>query len=121
MNFLWVTMHVSNLNETQKFYEDIVGLTQCGNHKIENGEITFLEDSEWSTKVELIYLETANQISIGNDISLGFQVDSIDDMYALAMEKGLNIASGIISPNPHIKFFFVYDPNGVKVQFVQSD
>ncbi|ODS49840.1 MAG: lactoylglutathione lyase, partial [Halanaerobium sp. 4-GBenrich] len=35
-------------------------------------------------------------------------------------EKNIVIQSGPISPNPKIEFFFVLDPNGLKIQFVEN-
>jgi len=39
-------------------------------------------------------------------------------MIKLVKEKGIDIHSGPFQPNPHIKYFFVMDPNGLKIQFV---
>jgi lactoylglutathione lyase len=35
-------------------------------------------------------------------------------------EKSIEIESGPIQPNPNVKFFYVLDPNGVKIQFVEN-
>ena len=35
-------------------------------------------------------------------------------------EKGIPIHSGPFQPNPHARFFFVLDPNGLKIQFVEN-
>jgi lactoylglutathione lyase len=41
-------------------------------------------------------------------------------MMKLIGDKGLEIAGGPYQPNPHIRFFYVKDPNGVSVQFVEN-
>jgi lactoylglutathione lyase len=56
----------------------------------------------------------------GDDISWGFEVPSLDKVLELVKEKGINVESGPMSPNPHVKFFFVRDPNGMKIQFVEN-
>jgi lactoylglutathione lyase len=81
-------------------------------------EIAFMGEGE--TKVELIYNGKSKDISIGEDISLGFEVDSAEEMMTAVKEKGVEIHSGPFQPNPHVKFFFVLDPNGLKIQFVEN-
>jgi lactoylglutathione lyase len=34
-------------------------------------------------------------------------------------EKGIEIYDGPHQPNPNTKFFYVLDPNGLKIQFVE--
>jgi lactoylglutathione lyase len=46
-------------------------------------------------------------------------MDSVDEMMAFVKEKGIPIHSGPFQPNPNTKFFFIIDPNGLKIQFVE--
>jgi len=105
------------MEESLKFYQEIVGLKLERRFEAGPGvEIAFLGDGE--TKIELICNEENKNVNLGEDISLGFEVDSVDDMMALVKEKGIAVHSGPFQPNPHIKFFFVLDPNGLRIQFV---
>jgi lactoylglutathione lyase len=107
------------MEETLKFYKEIVGLKE--NRRFPAGpgvEIAFL--GEGDTLIELICNEQKKEISMGTDISLGFEIDSVEDKMASLKEKGIAIHSGPMSPNPHTKFFFVLDPNGLKIQFVEN-
>lgn len=120
MKFCWVTITVKDLEESLRFYQDIVGLTIDRRFKAGPGvEIAFLGNGE--TKVELIKNEEIKDIKLGENISLGFKVDSIDDMMAFVKEKGIPIHSGPFQPNPNTKFFYVLDPNGLKIQFVETE
>lgn len=119
MKFCWSTITVNNMAESLKFYQEVVGLVL--NRKFEAGpgvEIAFLGAGE--TKVELICRDTTQNVNLGQDISLGFEVNSVDEKMAFVKEKGLDIHSGPFQPNPHVKFFFVLDPNGLKIQFVEN-
>ncbi len=116
MKICWCTVTVSDLDESIKFYEDIVGL------KLErrvptgaDGEIAFMGGGE--TKLEL--LSGAKPV-IGEDISLGFEVDSLAEKMAFVADKGIKIHSGPFEPNPHVRFFFVKDPGGLKIQFIEN-
>ncbi|WP_017413804.1 VOC family protein [Clostridium tunisiense] len=119
MKFCWSTLKVKNMEESLKFYEEILNLKV--NRRFNAGpgiEIAFLGDGE--TKIELICDKNNEDINVGKDISWGFQVDSVDKMISFLKEKGIAIADGPIQPNPHTKFFYVIDPNGLKIQFVEN-
>ena len=119
MNFCWCTITVNNMDDSLKFYQEIVGLSISRRYTAGAGvEISFLGEGE--TKVELIC--HTNQKATGNSegISLGFKVKSVDEMIKVIKEKGLEVESGPFQPNPQIKFFYVKDPNGVSIQFVEN-
>jgi len=119
MKFCWCTLMVKNIEESLKFYQEIVGLSVDRRFKAGSGtEIAFLGDGE--TKVELICNEANTEVSFGTDISLGFEVKKVDEMMAFIKEKGVSIHSGPFQPNPRVKFFYVIDPNGLKIQFVEN-
>jgi lactoylglutathione lyase len=107
------------MDESLKFYQEIVGLTLNTRFQAGQGmEIAFLGDGE--TKIELICNVLNTSVNVGQDISWGFEVNSLDKMLALVKEKGIDVQSGPFQPNPHTRFFFVTDPNGMKVQFVEN-
>lgn len=119
MKFCWVTIRVNNMDESLKFYQEVVGLSI--NQRFSAGpgmEIVFLGDGD--TKIELIYDENLQTVELGKDISLGFGVSSLDEMMSFVKEKGIEIHSGPFQPNPSTKFFYVLDPNGLKIQFVEQ-
>lgn len=119
MNFCWATITVSNMEESLKFYQGIVGLSINSRYPAGPGmEIAFLGGGE--TQIELLY--NANRKVTGNaeGVSLGFKVESVDEMIKLIHKEGLEVASGPFQPNPHVRFFFVKDPNGVNIQFVEN-
>ncbi|MBH1940839.1 VOC family protein [Mobilitalea sibirica] len=118
MKFCWCTITVNNLEESIIFYRDVVGLKERRRLQTVPGvEIVFLGNGE--TQVELLCNKNIKKTNIGADISLGFQVDSLEDKMAELKSKGIGIQSGIIQPNPAVKFFYVLDPNGLKIQFVE--
>ncbi len=120
MKFCWSTLKVNNMDESLSFYQEIVGLEV--NRRFEAGpgvEIVFLGDGE--TKVELICDKNSKEVNLGQDISLGFEVNSVDDMIKFVKEKGISAKEDAFEPNPHVKFFYVMDPNGLKIQFVENN
>jgi len=121
MSYLWTTIKVKNLKESIDFYENLVGLeVQRRFGAGPDREIAFLAAAEGETAIELINDQDKEEIDIGADISLGFEVESAAEKIEFLKEKGIEIHSGPISPNPQIEFFYVLDPNGVKIQFVEN-
>lgn len=119
MKFCWVTINVKDMEKSLQFYQEVIGLNI--NRRIKPNpdmEIIFLGSGE--TQIELIYNKEANDVTIGKDISLGFVVDSIEQIAEILKKKNIPIHSGPFQPNPSIKFIYILDPNGVKIQFVEN-
>jgi lactoylglutathione lyase len=118
MKFLWSTLTVTNMDASIAFYQEIVGLPLQRRTAAGPGmEIAFLGEGE--TMVELIKADTKPVVTFGKDISLGFQVDSLDKMLEWVREKGIEIAVPPVQPNPHIRFFYIEDPDGLRIQFAE--
>lgn len=76
MRYCWSTLRVKDLDESIKFYSEVIGLKI--QRKINQGddiEICFLGEGE--TKIELIYDNEYNSECTGEGISIGFEVDSL--------------------------------------------
>jgi lactoylglutathione lyase len=119
MKFLWSTINVNNMEESLAFYREVVGLAVSRSFKTPEGmEIAFLGSEE--TKVELVYSPDRKAPGNVNGISLGFEVASLDHEMEFVKNKGIEIESGPFQPNPHTSFFYVKDPNGITIQFVEN-
>lgn len=119
MNILWVTIYVHNMAESVRFYTEIMGLTISHQSSPQPGmEITFLNSG--SIQFELIYDPNNLDISMGKDISVGFQVPSLDKKIEELNKKGISPIIGPIRPGPNVSFIFITDPNGLKLQIVEQ-
>lgn len=119
MKFCWVTINIKDMKKSIHFYQEIIGLNIKRRFKPDSDrEIVFLGTGE--TQIELIYNTKEQNIVIGEDISLGFEVDSIDQINEVLKRNNIPIHSGPFHPNPSIKFIYVLDPNGIKIQFVEN-
>lgn len=119
MKFCWTTLTVNDMEASLKFYQEIVGLPL--NRRFVGGpgvELAFLGEGE--TEVELICDPNHPAPGEINGISLGFVVKSVEEMMAFVESKNIMIDSGPFQPNPHVKFFYVKDPNGLRIQFVEN-
>lgn len=118
MKFCWSTLRVKNLDESIRFYTDIVGLEVVHRFKAGPVEIAFLGGGE--TKIELLCEGENRETVTGSDISWGFEVESLDKALALVKEKGIRVDSGPVQPNPHLRFFIIKDPDGMRIQLVEN-
>ncbi len=116
MSFCWCTVHVKDIDASIKFYEEIVGLKVAQRFGAGAMEIAFLGSGE--TKLELIG-GGGGEVYQGQGISIGFTVDDLDAQLKFVKEKGIAIYREPMSPNPKTRFFFVQDPDGLSVQFVE--
>lgn len=119
MNFCWITLRVNNMEESLKFYHEILGLQISSRHAGTDLEIVMLGDAD-KPKIELLYDKNSKVTNRGEGISIGLEVDSLDSAMNYVKEIEIPIIRGPISPNPHVRFFFIKDPNGIEVQLVEN-
>lgn len=118
MKFCWTTLNVKNMDDSLDFYQQIAGLPLQRRAFAGPGiELAFLGEGE--TQIELIFREGKTDASIGEDISLGFEVSNLDDMLEYIHAKQIPVHLGPFQVNEHIRFFYVLDPNGLRIQFVE--
>lgn len=119
MKFSWTTIRVNDMEESLAFYQEIVGLPlqrrMDGDHGM---ELAFLGSGE--TKVELICKKGEKKAQYGQDISMGFFCDNLDATIAFVTEQGIPVLGGPFQPNENTRFFYVLDPNGLRIQFVEQ-
>ena len=119
MKFCWTTLHVNNMKESLHFYNRIVGLEIDSQIKPNDFmEIVFLGSRE--TKVELVCDSKNEKKDFGRDISMGFEVNSLDETIETLKNENIKIIDGPFQPNPFIKFIIALDPNGMRIQFVEK-
>lgn len=118
MKYLWTTLYVKNMEESLKFYQEIIELKLNNSSKISpEFELAFLGSGD--TQVELIF-DKSKEINYENtNISMGFQTESLELRIEQFKQKGISVLAGPVQPNPNVRFFYILDPNGIKIQFVE--
>ena len=120
MKSVWTTMHVKDLEKSIAFYEEAVGLTVENRFPAGPGaEIAFMKSEGTDTKVELLCRADFKGRQEDVALSLGFETENLDEKRAELQAKGYAV-SDVIRPNPNTRFFFVKDPDGIDIQFVEE-
>lgn len=118
MKFQWTTIQVTNLDNSLKFYKDLLGMKiarviEGGNHQI----VMLGEDDD--AKIDLIPISTASKENLGNGVSIGIAFKQLDDLVEKIKSKNIPVV-GPITPMPDIRFFFVNDPDGYTIQLLDE-
>jgi lactoylglutathione lyase len=118
MNFCWCTITTNDIEDSIKFYSEIVGLEISSRFSPRVGmDIVFLQDKK-GNEIELIKYADKAVSSQKSGISIGFEVNSLDETISLVKSYGIAIEGPFSTPA--VKFIFVKDPNGVSIQFVEK-
>lgn len=118
MKLNWVTLRVSNLEQSVAFYTEALGMEVASRFGGGGHQIVMLGKAG-EAKVELICDTGTEMESPGNGVSIGLESADLDGLVASLKAKGCTV-TGPVSPNPHIRFFFVKDPDGYTVQLVEQ-
>lgn len=115
MHLQHVTFMVSNIEKSIEFYETFTELTVSRRLKAGPGEIAFLTNGSGETEVEFVCMPEGQKYE-GKGMFICFKTDKLEEKHKLAVDMSLN-PSAIQNPGDGTRYFYVYDPNGVSVQF----
>ena len=113
-----ITIRTQKLEGSIGFYEKTAGLKIVRDLRKIDAQIVFLADAAGDTRIELIEVPACKGYG-GSGISIGFHTNDAAGLREKLLKEGFQ-ASEIESPNPAVRFFFVSDPNGVQIQFVEQ-
>lgn len=116
MKNLWTTIMVKNMDESLKFYTEILDLKI--DRQLETPELAIAFLGEGETKLELIKRKDFSDITYSGFVSTGFQIEDSKAFQKYLKEMNCEI-DGPYKPNPHIEYFFITDPDGYKIQLVE--
>ena len=116
MRIVHVTIQTSRFEEEIAFYQKAAGLSIQRDMRPLGTRLVFLAGAAGDTCVEVIDVPEADAAR-DPYLSIGFAVEDAEAKRIELAALGLD-PTPIISPNPAVKFFYVKDPAGVRVQFV---
>lgn len=118
MTLTHITISTAKLEESIQFYQTAVGLIIAQDLRTKSPlNIVFLTDTNQTVNIELI--ENKEHPYEGSGLSIGFATADLDNEAERLKQAGMT-SGPVISPNPHTRFFFISDPNGVQIQFIEE-
>lgn len=116
MKLLHVTIHTDHFEEEIAFYTEHAGLHITRDMRPAGRKMVFLAHDDGDTEIEIIHDPEAG--NAGNEhLSIGFRTDDPEQKRELMLQAGFPV-SPMVTPSPHVRFFFTTDPAGVRVQFI---
>lgn len=113
----WITLRVRDLEASLNFYHGILKLPVQRRFESRGRQIAML-GAEGQPKLELIQgSEPVLKPECG--VSIGFEVESLDEAMVYLENEGIPVARGPAQPNPRLRFFYIVDPDGFEVQLAQ--
>lgn len=117
LNLNWITLRVRDLEASLDFYHRILGLPVERRFESRGRQIVML-GADGQTKLELIQ-GSDPALKPESGVSIGFEVESLEQSIDLLTSQGIPVARGPITPNPRLSFFYVLDPDGFEVQLAE--
>ncbi|MUL38463.1 lactoylglutathione lyase [Gloeocapsopsis dulcis] len=125
MRLLHTMLRVGNLEESLKFYCDILGMKLLRKKDYPGGEFTLAfvgyGDESDNTVLELTYNWGTEQYNLGD--AYGHIAIGVDDIYGTCEEIKARGSKVVREPGPmkhgSTVIAFVEDPNGYKVELIQ--
>ena len=123
MKIAHTSITVKNMEESLKFYCDIVGLKFVSRREIpeNNAEIAFVEGDPGGSALELTYWSEKKDWVDGDQLDhLAFAVPDVQKSVEYFRGKGVEIAKEPYSlKGSKSKIAFIKDPNGIWIELIE--
>lgn len=118
---LHTRMRVSDMDQTIRFYTDVLGLEVLEKKVSPRGShLAFLKVPNSEELIELASFPPSGPVRVQEDlVHLAFQVDSIDDTIATLTVKEIRITDGPTTTSSGSRFIFIDAPDGYEVELIE--
>lgn len=120
MKFLHTMIRVRDLEESVRFFTDVLGLVETRRKEYPAGSFTlvFLATAPGEPEVELTYnWDRESAYSVGDNFGhLAFSVENIYDYCRMLMDKGVTI----LRPPRDGKMAFIRTPDQISIELLQE-
>ena len=117
MKILHVTIYASDIDASIDFYQKVTGLSVVREKTAGENRVVFMSDGTQEFCLELAK-GNAQKHFAGENISVGFGCEDLDYQRNRLASLGID-AGPLISPRPDVRFFFISDPDGLEIQFME--
>jgi len=119
---LHTRMRVSNIEETLRFYRDILGLKVVERKRSPRGsELAFLSVPNSDELIEICSYPASGKVQVQEDlVHLAFEVDDLDQTIADLKEKGVPITDGPTATSSGSRFCFIDAPDQYEIELIEK-
>jgi lactoylglutathione lyase len=118
MHLYQLIVRVRDMNRSIRFYETFIGLKMQRRVSYGEVELAFLANEDDATIIELVSLPAGDKAE-AKGLTIVFHADDLDAVRERALAWDLN-PSDIRDPDPENRYFYVYDPDGLSIEFKQK-
>ena len=114
-------MRVNNLDETIRFYRDVLGLEVSERHQSPRGsQLAFLRVPNSDEEIELCAYPASGRVEVPEDlVHLAFEVDDLDRTIAALAAKGVKITDGPTTSSSGGRFCFIDAPDKYEIELIE--
>ncbi len=118
---LHTRMRVSDMEQTIRFYTEILGLEVLERKTSPRGsQLAFLRVPNSEELIELTSFPPSGPVKVQEDlVHLAFQVESLNDAIASLNEQGVKITDGPTQSSSGSRFIFIDAPDGYEVELIE--
>ncbi|HJS66517.1 MAG TPA: VOC family protein [Nitrospiraceae bacterium] len=118
---LHTRMRVSDLDQTIRFYTNILGLEVLERKTSPRGsQLAFLKVPNSEELIELTSFLPSGPVTVQEDlVHLAFQVESLDETIASLNAKGVKVTDGPTQTSSGSRFIFIDAPDGYEVELIE--
>jgi lactoylglutathione lyase len=123
MKFLHVSITVKDMDDSIRFYTDVIGLKLRTRREIpeNNAEIAFLMDDQSDVQLELTYWKEKKDWNQGDELDhLAFGVQDMDQAMKWFKDNNVEITKEPYSlRGSTTRIAFIADPNGIWLEIIE--
>ncbi len=118
---LHTRMRVSNMDETIKFYTDVLGLQVVERKTSPRGShLAFLAVPNSEELIELCSFPASGDVRVQEDlVHMAFQVDNMDETIRALGAKQVKITDGPTRTSSGSRFIFIDAPDGYEIELIE--
>ncbi len=118
---LHTRMRVNDMEETIRFYRDVLGLKVVERKKSPRGsELAFLSVPNSDEQIELCSYPASGKVQVQEDlVHLAFEVEDLDKTIAYLKEKKIPITDGPTMTSSGSRFCFIDAPDKYEIELIE--
>lgn len=118
---LHTRMRVSDMEQTIRFYTDVLGLEVLERKTSPRGShLAFLAVPNSQELIELCSFPASGPVKVQEDlVHLAFEVDNLDDTIGALNANGVKITDGPTRSSSGSRFIFIDAPDGYEIELIE--